>query len=78
MSLPRRQVEAIARAVEKAGGDMDDVRDLIAVWERVQVDSYRRAGGIRATVRARGCTCGDGGAANGGERCGRCYGRRHG
>jgi hypothetical protein len=33
MSLPRRQIEAIAREVEAAGGDMDDVRELVAARE---------------------------------------------
>ena len=32
MTFPRQQIEAIARAVEAAGGNVDDVCDLCWVW----------------------------------------------
>ncbi|MGO8906630.1 MAG: hypothetical protein ACLQMH_13545 [Solirubrobacteraceae bacterium] len=31
-------IRAIADAVERAGGDMEDVRDLLEVWERLRGD----------------------------------------
>jgi hypothetical protein len=35
MSIPRSTIIAIANAVERQGGDMEDVEDLIATWERL-------------------------------------------
>jgi hypothetical protein len=33
ITAPREIVYALARAVEAQGGDADDLRDLLAVWE---------------------------------------------
>lgn len=66
---------AIDSAVERAGGDGGDARDLAEVWERATRDCERRAGGIRATVRAHRCSCADGGHAGADGRCERCIGR---
>jgi hypothetical protein len=35
VTLPASLIRAIAQAVEAQGGDMDDVDDLAAVWERL-------------------------------------------
>jgi hypothetical protein len=40
-------IRAIARAVEQQGGDLADVEDLVAVWERVQRRNSERASVIR-------------------------------
>lgn len=66
--------DAIALAVERAGGDAADFADLCAVWRRVARDTERRAPAIRGRVAQARCRCADGGDPNGG-RCGRCYRR---
>jgi hypothetical protein len=55
-----RLLTAIARAVEHQGGDIEDVEDLIAVWERVARRNQERgavcqreAGGLAASYRER-------------------------
>jgi hypothetical protein len=52
MSLPRKVVIAIAQAVERQGGDIEDVEDLIAVWERVGRRNGERADIIRREAQA--------------------------
>jgi hypothetical protein len=47
VSLPDSLVRAIAEAVEREGGDMEDVDDLVAVWKRVE----RRNGGRAVVIR---------------------------
>lgn len=54
MTFPRQQIEAIARAVEAAGGNLDDVCDLCWVWGRVHENSERRAAAIRTAERLKG------------------------
>lgn len=71
MSLPT----ACARAVERAGGDLSDLEDLLLVWSRVATNTERRADAIRSAVSRAACSCFDDGDANGGGRCTRCYGR---
>ncbi len=44
-------VKSIARAVETHGGDMNDVADLIDVWERVERRNGERADIIRREAR---------------------------
>jgi hypothetical protein len=39
MTIPTSLLYAIGRAVEKAGGDADDVDDLVKVWERLHADA---------------------------------------
>jgi hypothetical protein len=48
MTLARSLIVAVARAVEKRGGDMDDVADLLDVWERLARDPYGRLDRVRA------------------------------
>jgi hypothetical protein len=74
MKLPAQIVRAIAAAVEKHGGTMDDVDDLIAVWERLAVEQGARADRMRYEAANRRCTCTDGGLAESGDRCERCCG----
>jgi hypothetical protein len=50
-TLARDQLVAIARAVETQGGDMSDVHDLVAVWERVARRNGERADLIRREAR---------------------------
>lgn len=40
-------IRAVARVVEAQGGDMDDVRDLLDVWRRVDRRNGERADVIR-------------------------------
>jgi hypothetical protein len=71
MAIP---IRAIARAVEKAGGDMDDVDDLVAVWKRLDADRSGRVDQLRranATVRC--CCAGSHELAND-SRCPQCQG----
>ncbi len=66
---------AIARAVEKAGGDMDDVEDLIGVWERLERDTHARVDRMRHEARTVRCCCADGGAEPTEDgRCSSCSG----
>lgn len=74
MKVPRETLIAIAKAVEAAGGDLDDVKDLVDVWERVNADSRRRADRMRYEARTARCSCLDGGRPGVDGRCGRCYG----
>lgn len=74
MMLAPALVVACERAVAAAGGDDADLADLLAVWERVAIDTARRAAAIRSAATRRRCRCADGGDPNGG-RCLRCHGR---
>ncbi|MCW3064779.1 MAG: hypothetical protein JWN32_1951 [Solirubrobacterales bacterium] len=75
MSLPKMVLIAIAEAVAAQGGDMDDVDDLVACWERVYGDRAGRVDRLRYDAENAPCRCADGGVADdGGGRCGRCCG----
>ena len=79
MTLSRSLLEAIARAVHRAGGDLDDARDLVAVWERVDRDLGPRVDRMRRAAATVTCRCVDGGdepTADG--QCSRCWGRLEG
>jgi hypothetical protein len=63
VSLPPDIVTSIGRAVERAGGDLDDALDLVAVWARLSgdrcghIDALRREASERQEHnRARGET----------------------
>jgi len=75
MRPPLEVIVSIARAVEAAGGDMDDVRDLVAVWERVQARTQPRADAMRREARTRPCVCADQPPPGKDGRCSRCYGQ---
>ncbi len=64
----------VAEAVERAGGDWDDVRDLAAQWERLATDADGRLARLRYDAAHPRCTCVDGGDRGHGTRCGRCHG----
>ncbi len=53
MTLDLTLIHAIAAAVEREGGDLTDVEDLIAAHERVQRRNGERADVIRREVRER-------------------------
>ena len=53
MTLPRSIVVAVAQAVEKEGGDLEDVRDLLEVWERLAADPHGRLDRLRAENKKR-------------------------
>jgi hypothetical protein len=72
MSLPRSVLIAIASAVEAQGGDIDDVDDLIACWERLCADQHGRVDRLRYEAASRACRCADGGRADEHGRCERC------
>ncbi len=74
-ALPRGLLIAIAQAVRDAGGDMEDVDDLVSVWQRLQADKHGRVDRLRTTAATVTCCCADGGVLTGDGRCGRCYGR---
>lgn len=74
MSLPRSVLIAIASAVERQGGDMDDVDDLIACWERLCGDQHGRVDRLRHDAANGVCRCADGGRADDHGRCERCAG----
>lgn len=74
--LPPGLVAACERAVDAAGGDADDLADLLAVHRRALARAEQRAAVIRLQVTRRRCACADGGDDGEGDRCGRCWGVR--
>lgn len=48
MKAPLAVVVAIVHAVEKAGGDLSDIQDLVYTWERLAVNAAgpRRSHGL--------------------------------
>jgi hypothetical protein len=74
MSAPREILEAIGRAVEAQGGDLDDARHLLAEWERLAADRHGRLDRLRHEAAHPACACTDGGAPDDGGRCKRCHG----
>jgi hypothetical protein len=74
VNLDLSLVRAIAEAVEREGGDMDDVRDLVAVWERQHRTTQPRADSMRREAANRTCRCADGGEPGVEDRCERCDG----
>jgi hypothetical protein len=51
MKAPTPIVRVIAEAVQRQGGDMADVEDLLHVWQRVQRRNDERADVIRREAR---------------------------
>lgn len=76
MTLPSSLITAIARAVEREGGDLDDVRDLLEVWERLAADQHGRLDRLRYEAANPPCSCADGGKVATNKRCERCHGVR--
>ena len=73
--LSRAMLQAIGDAVERAGGDMRDVEDLVHAWERLERATQARADGMRYDAQYIRCCCADGGLPSDDGRCSRCYGR---
>lgn len=73
MTVPIEVLRAIGEAVRDAGGDMEDVDDLVDVWRRLCADRYGRVDRMRREARTVRCCCANGGAARTG-RCLRCWG----
>ena len=71
-------VAAIALAVARAGGDVDDARDLAAAWERMERDWEPRVDRIRYEAARPRCCCADEPVLGEDGRCSRCYGYRDG
>jgi hypothetical protein len=76
MTIPRSLLIAIAEAVERAGGDMSDVRDLVAVWRRLYADRHGHTSRLAYEGANPRCSCADGGEPDGEDRCERCHGHR--
>ena len=74
MSLTRSQLIAIGQAVQDAGGDMRDVDDLVATWQRLERDWEPRVDRVRAQATRPCCSCVDGGQLGTDGRCRRCWG----
>ena len=65
---------AIALAVARAGGDVDDARDLAAAWERMERDWAPRVDRMRYEAAHPRCCCVDEPQLSADGRCSRCYG----
>ena len=74
MRPPLEVIVSIARAVERAGGDMDDVRDLVDTWERLAVTAQPKADAMRREARNVRCCCADQPSPAKDGRCPRCHG----
>jgi hypothetical protein len=74
VSVPRVVLVAIARAVERQGGDIDDVADLLDVWQRLDADGRGRVERMRHEARTVRCCCASGAEIGAGGRCTRCQG----
>ena len=57
MRPPLEVIVSIARAVERAGGDMDDVRDLVDTWERLAVTTGPKVDATRRQAGTVKCCC---------------------
>lgn len=69
------RIASIAMAVRRAGGDMDDVGDLVATWERLEADQAGRVERLRYDAQHPRCCCDPGWPARlEGGRCSRCWG----
>jgi hypothetical protein len=72
--ISREMLRKIVDAVQRARGDLDDVKDLVAVWERLERTQQLRADAMRREAQAVRCFCIDG-AQDRDRRCARCFGQ---
>jgi hypothetical protein len=72
--IDKATVDAIVIAVESQGGDIADVQDLAATWERLHADERGRTARLRFEAARPRCGCVDNGVAGSADRCERCYG----
>jgi hypothetical protein len=61
--ISRELLAGIVAAVERAGGDLDDVKDLVEVWERLERSWQPLVDAMCREARAVSCSRGDGGEA---------------
>ena len=76
MTLSEGHLVAIGRAVQDAGGDMQDVDDLVATWQRLERDWEPRVDRMRYEAARPRCCCADEPALGRDGRCERCFGYR--
>lgn len=74
--LRRQLLFAIGAAAAHAGGDINDVEDLIRTWERLERASLTRVDRMLYEASNVRCCCADGGELGEDGRCGRCFGRK--
>jgi hypothetical protein len=72
--LPRSLLRAIGEAVQDAGGDMDDVEDMVDVWTRLDADMDRCASRLLFNAQHPRCCCSTPADPDELGRCSRCYG----
>lgn len=75
MRVPVELIVAITRAVERQGGDIEDIKDLVLTWERVQARNELRADAMRRASASARCVCADEPAPGADGRCSRCFGQ---
>jgi hypothetical protein len=73
--ISERFLAKIVDAVEGVGGNLEDVKDLVEVWERVHRDWQPRVDAMRREAQTFPCRCAHGGQLVEDDRCPRCYGR---
>jgi hypothetical protein len=74
MTLPEHRLRAIARAVQRAGGDLHDAEDLADVWERMERVWGPRVDLMRRVASRPRCCCGIFVEVGPDGRCERCQG----
>jgi hypothetical protein len=74
VSAPSEIVTVVGRAVERAGGDLDDARHLLAEWERLTADEHGRVDRLRYDAAHPCCRCADAVEADDDGLCERCCG----
>lgn len=74
MTIPRELLVVIATAIADQGGDMDDVDDLVATWQRLDADVRGRVNRVRQEARTIACCCAWPADPAEDGRCSRCYG----
>jgi hypothetical protein len=74
--ISREMFQKIIDAVLRAGGGLDDVKDLVGVWERLDRAHEPRADAIRREAQTVRCVCTAGVLqSNRDGRCARCFGQ---
>jgi hypothetical protein len=74
VTLPEHHLRAIARAVQRAGGDLEDAEDLADAWERMECTWGPRVDRTRYEAATARCVCGVFVEVGPSGRCKRCQG----
>ncbi|MGI8712389.1 MAG: hypothetical protein ACR2NR_04255 [Solirubrobacteraceae bacterium] len=74
MSLPDSLLVAIGQAVQDAGGTVDDVDDLVHVWQRLDADLDSRVVRLGYEAAHAACCCATPAEPAEDGRCSRCWG----